>query len=40
MSNAVKNLDTLTNSFNVLHDYFDSLMKLSSDLYLVKFLDT
>jgi len=40
MSDAAKNLDVLA-SLSVLHNYFDSLSKLSViDLYLTKFLDT
>jgi len=38
MSNAAKNVDILTISLNVLHNYFDSSLKLFSNL--VKFLDT
>jgi len=37
MSNATKNVDILTT--NVLYNYFDSLTKLFSDLYLAKCLD-
>jgi len=40
MSNAVKNLDILASNLKVLHNYFNSLIKLFSDLYLAKFLDT
>jgi len=40
MSNAAKNVDILASILNVLHNYFDSLIKLFSDLYLAKFLDT
>jgi len=38
LNNATKNFDILTT--NVLYNYFDSLTKLFSDLYLAKFLDT
>jgi len=37
MSNAAKNFDILAISLNVLHNYFDSSLKLFSNL--VKFLD-
>jgi len=40
ISNVAKNLDILAISLNVLHYYFDSLIKLFSDLYFAKFLDT
>jgi len=40
MSNSTKNFAILTTSLNVLHNYFDSSIKLFSDLYLAKFLDT
>jgi len=39
MSNAAKNFDVLAINLNVLHNYFDSAIKLFSDLYLTKFLD-
>jgi len=39
-SNAVKNFDILTIRLSVLHNYFDDLTKLFSDLYLAKFLDS
>jgi len=39
MNNAVENFDILAISLNVLHNYFYSLLKLFSDLYLVTFLD-
>jgi len=32
MSNAVKSFDTLTISLNFLHNYFNNLIKLFSDL--------
>jgi len=34
MSNATKSFDILATSLNVLHNYFDSSIKLFSDLYL------
>jgi len=37
MSNAEKILAT---SLNVLHNYFNNSIKLFSDLYLIKFVDT
>jgi len=42
MSNVAKNLIILTISLNVLHNYLILLIliKLFSDLYLIKFLDT
>jgi len=40
MSNAAKNFDILTTSLSVLYNYFDNPIKLFSDLYLVKFLNT
>jgi len=40
MSDAAKNFDILATYLNVLHNYFDSLLKLFSDLYLTKFLNT
>jgi len=43
MSNAANNFDVLTINLNVLHHYFDSLIKFSINsikLYPVKFLDT
>jgi len=39
MSNAAENLDILEISL-ILHNYFDNPIKLFSDLYLSKFLDT
>jgi len=38
MSNATKNFDILATGLSVLHNYFDNLTKLFSDLYLAKFL--
>jgi len=38
MSNAAKNFD-IQASLNVLHNYFGSVLKLFSNLYLAKFLD-
>jgi len=38
--NVAKNFDILTTRLNVLHNYFDGLIKLFSNLYLTKFLDT
>jgi len=40
MSNTVKNFNILAISLSVLHNYFDDLTKLFSDLYLTKFLDS
>jgi len=42
MSSAAKSFDILAISLNILHNYFDDLTKLFSDLYLylAKFLDT
>jgi len=40
MSNAAKNFDIIAISLSILHNYFDSLIKLFSDLSLAKFLDT
>jgi len=40
MSNAVKKFDILAISLNVLRNYFDNSLKLFSDLYLAKCLDT
>ena len=37
--NAVKSFDILGTSLNILHNYFDGLTKLFSDLYPIKFLD-
>jgi len=34
MNNAANNFDILAISLNYLHNYFDSLIKLFSDLYL------
>jgi len=39
MSSAVKSFDILTTSLSVLHNYFNGITKLFSDLYLTKFLD-
>jgi len=39
ISNAAKNFDILATSLNVLHNYFDSSIKLFSNLYLPKFRD-
>jgi len=39
MSNAAKNFDILAISLSILHNYFDSSIKLFQDLYLAKFLD-
>jgi len=39
MNHAAKNFDILATSLSVLHNYFDDLIKLFSDSYLVKFLD-
>jgi len=39
-SNVAKSFDNLAISLSVLHNYFDRLTKLFSDLYLAKFLDT
>jgi len=38
ISNAVKSFNIPATSLTVLYNYFDSLTKLFSDLYLVKFL--
>jgi len=40
MSNVAKSFDNLTTSLSALHNYFDGLIKLFSDLYPAKFLDT
>jgi len=40
MSNDTKNFDILATSLNVLHNYFDSLIKLFSDPYVTKFSHT
>jgi len=40
MNNVVKNFDILATSLSVPHNYFNDLIKLFSDLYLAKFLDT
>jgi len=40
MSNVAKNFDILAIILNVLRNYFDIPIKLFSDLYLAKFLDT
>jgi len=37
MSNAIKNVDIPAISLSVLHNYFDDLTKLFSDLYLAQF---
>jgi len=39
MSSAVKSFDILSTSLSVLHNYFNGITKLFSDLYLIKFLD-
>jgi len=39
MSNTVKSFDILAIDLRILHNYFDSLIKLFSDLYLAKFLN-
>jgi len=39
MSDVAKNFDILATNLSVLHNYFDGLTKLFSDLYLAKFLD-
>jgi len=39
INNAARNFVILATSLNVLHNYFDSSIKLFSDLYLAKFLD-
>jgi len=39
MNNVAKKFDILAISLNVLHSYFDSLTKLFSVLYLIKFLN-
>ena len=36
MSNAIKNFNILATNLNTLHNYFNSLTKLFSDLYLIK----
>jgi len=38
LSNAAIYFDILAINLNVVHNYFDSLIKLFSDLYLAKFL--
>jgi len=40
MSNAKKSFSSLAINMSVLHNSFDSLTKLFSDVYLTKFLDT
>jgi len=40
MNNAVKNFDILAIHFSVFYYYFDNSIKLFSDLYLTKFVDT
>jgi len=43
MNSAAKSFDILAillASLSILHNYFDDLTKLFSDLYLAKFLDT
>jgi len=37
MRDAAKNVDILAINLRVLHNYFDSLIKLFSDLYLAKY---
>jgi len=37
MSNVANDFDILATNLNVPHNYFNSLIKLFSDLYLVKF---
>jgi len=37
---AAKNIDILAINLNVLHNYFDNLLKLFSDLCLIKFFNT
>jgi len=39
ISNAAKNFDILATNLNVLYNYFDDLTKLSSNLYLAKFIE-
>jgi len=39
ISNAAKNFDILAISLNILHNYFDSSIKLFSNLYLPKFIE-
>jgi len=39
-SNAAKSFDILAISLSVLHNYFNTLTKLFSDLYLAKVSDT
>jgi len=39
MSNAARNFDILATSLSILHNYFDSSIKLFSDLSLAKLLD-
>jgi len=40
MIKAVKNFGVLATNLDVLNNYFDNLLKLFSDLYLAKLLDT
>jgi len=40
MSNAVRNFNILATSLSILHNCFDSSIKLFSDMSLAKFLDT
>ena len=40
MSNAAESFDILAMSLYVLQNYFNGPTKLSSDLYLTKFLNT
>jgi len=37
ISNSAKSFDILVTSLRILHDYFYSAIKSSSDLYLAKF---
>jgi len=37
ISNVTKKFDILATSLNVLHNYFNSLIKLFSELYLVRY---
>jgi len=39
MSNVAKSLDIVATNLSVLHNYSDSLTKLFSDLYSVKFFN-
>jgi len=40
MNNTAKKIDILAINLNVLHNYFDSSIKLFSNLYLAQFLNT